>query len=182
VSLPRPNVRSRERLRQWPLITHVAERVAALPDLDALVLIGSFAKGTADEASDVDMVVAVSESRFEAAWSERHQLRPPGSLAAWDVRLDFQQEIASHRFLSRDIVKVEILLATPTSGFRLADPIDVVVGDPAVAGSFERIPPIDPAVLEQYAQGLRDDDVLPEIELRYSDLMGAIRDPASSGS
>ncbi|MBA2462131.1 MAG: nucleotidyltransferase domain-containing protein [Actinobacteria bacterium] len=134
------------------MIANVAERVEDHPDLEALILIGSFAKDTADEASDVDMVVAVSEGRFDSAWEERHLLRPPDSLAAWDIRLDPQREIASHRFLSRDVVKVEILVATPASGFRLADPIAVVVGDEAVADGFERIPPIDPAVLEQYAR------------------------------
>ncbi|MEJ7791250.1 MAG: nucleotidyltransferase domain-containing protein [Gaiellaceae bacterium] len=169
-------------LRQWPLIAHVAERVREHPDLEALILIGSFAKQSADEASDVDMVVAVSEGRFENAWADRHLLSPPDSLVKWDIRPDPEREIGSHRFLSRNVVKVEILLATPSSGFQLADPIAVVGGDESVVERFPRIPPIDPEVLRQYAQALRDDGVLPEVELRYSDLMRTIREAASGTS
>jgi len=164
-----------KRLRQWPLIAHVAERVRDHPDLEALILIGSFAKHTADEASDVDLVVAVLEGRFEKAWADRHLLAPTNSLVAWDIRPDPEREIASHRFLSRNVVKVEILLATPSSGFQLADPTAVVVGEKSVTERFHRIPAIDAEVLRQYAEELRAEGVLPEVELCYGNLMRAIR-------
>jgi len=162
-------------LRQRSVIADVAGRVDADPDLDALILIGSFAKGTADEASDVDMIVAVSEARFESAWEARSTLQPSGTVAEWDIRPAREREVGSHRFLTREIVKVEILLATPSSGVQLANPFVVIAGDQSAAERFVRIPPIDPEVLRDYAQSLREDDVLPEVELRYSDLMRAIR-------
>jgi predicted nucleotidyltransferase len=161
--------------RQWPVIADIADRFDVDPDLDALVLIGSFAKGTADEASDVDIIIAVSEGRFESAWEARSRLQPPDVVAAWDIRPDPEREVGSHRFLTREIVKVEILLAAPSSGVQLADPFVIIAGDQSAAGRFVRVPPIDPEVLSEYAQQLRDDAVLPEVELRYSDLMRAIR-------
>jgi hypothetical protein len=168
-----------ERLRHWPVIVDVAVRVDEHPELDALILIGSFAKGTADEASDVDMIVAVSEGHFENTWQARSTLQPPKALVAWDIRPDPEREVGSHRFLTRGMVKVETLLATPSSGVRLAEPFVVIAGDKSIAERFVRIPPIDPDVLHEYAQKLREDDALPEVDLRYGDLMQAIRSAVS---
>ena len=155
---------------------YVADKVADEPSLDGLILIGSLAKGTADEASDLDLVVAVGEGRIQEAWEQRTSLVPPDALAAWDdSRSDLGREIVGRKFLSRDVVKVELTLATPSSPFRLADPFVVAVGDEVVAERFTRAEPILPDVQAEYERKLRDEGSVPEIELHYSDLMRAIR-------
>jgi predicted nucleotidyltransferase len=172
-----PGRAAAERLRHWPTLVYVAERVIETPAFDALFVIGSLAKGTADEASDLDLVVAVREGRIQEAWERRDSLVTPDALVAWDdLRSDLAREIVGRRFLSRDVVKVEVTMATPSSPFRLADPFVVAVGDEAVADRFERAKPIAPDVQEAYERELRDDGLVPEIELHYSDLMRAIRD------
>ena len=35
-----------EQARQWPIIAHVSERIAAMPEFDGLLLVGSFASAT----------------------------------------------------------------------------------------------------------------------------------------
>lgn len=165
-----------ERLRHWPTLVYVAGKVAAAPALDGLILIGSLAKGTADEASDLDLIVVVGEGRIEEAWEQRTSLVPPDALAAWDdPRSDLGRAIVGRRFLSRDVVKVELTMATPSSSFRLADPFVVAVGDEAVANRFDRTEPIPPGVQKDYERELRDHGMVPEIELHYSELMRAIR-------
>lgn len=71
-----------ERLRHWPTICHVAERVEQSELLDALLVVGSFAKGLADEASDLDLMIAVAEERFADAWADRERLQTPDALCA----------------------------------------------------------------------------------------------------
>jgi predicted nucleotidyltransferase len=58
-----------ERLRQWPLIAYATEKASRMPDLDGLLLLGSFAAGRADQISDVDLVAVVAEGRFDEAWA-----------------------------------------------------------------------------------------------------------------
>jgi predicted nucleotidyltransferase len=172
-----PGRAAAERLRQWPSLVYVAERVIETPALDALLLIGSLARGTADEASDLDLVVAVSEGRIQQAWERRDSLVTPDALVAWDdPRSDLSREIVGRKFLSRDVVKVEVTLATPSSPFRLADPFVVAVGDEAVPDRFKRAEPITPEAQDAYERELREEGLVPEIELHYSDLMRAIRD------
>lgn len=171
-----PGRAAAKRLRHWPTLVYVAERVVETPALDALILIGSFAKGTADEASDLDLVVAVGDGRIQEAWEQRNSLVTPDALVAWDdPRSDLSRQIVGRRFLSRDVVKVEVTMATPSSPFRLADPFVVAVGDYAVVDGFERAEPIAHEVQKAYERELRDDGLVPEIELHYSDLMRAIR-------
>jgi predicted nucleotidyltransferase len=168
-----------ERLRHWPTLVYVAERVNEAPALDALLLIGSLAKGTADEASDLDLIVAVGEGRIQEAWERRDSLVTPDALLAWDdPRSDLSREIVGRKFLSRDVVKVELTIATPSSAFRLADPFVVAVGDEAVADRFKRADAIPPHVQEAYERELRDGGLVPEVELHYSDLMRTIRESA----
>jgi Nucleotidyltransferase domain len=155
---------------------YVAGKVAAAPALDGLILIGSLARGTADEASDLDLIVAVGEGRIEEAWDQRTSLVPPDALAAWDdPRSDMGRAVVGRRFLSRDVVKVELTMAMPSSSFRLADPFVVAVGEDAVANRFDRAEPISPQVQKDYEHELREKGMVPEIELHYSDLMRAIR-------
>jgi hypothetical protein len=72
-----------ERLRQWPLIVHAAERVLRMPELDGLLLLGSFAAGRADQISDVDLVAVVAAGQFDDAWARRRELETPGTLHEW---------------------------------------------------------------------------------------------------
>jgi hypothetical protein len=61
------------------------------------------------------------------------------------------------------------------AGARLAEPFFVLVGDDDVADRYERLGPIPDDVLEEYAQKLREEGLVPEVEMRYGDLMRAIR-------
>jgi hypothetical protein len=158
----------------------VAERVAASDVLDALLVVGSFAKETADESSDLDLMVAVTEGRFDEAWKQRVTLQTADSLAAWDFRPDRDKPIGARKFLTRDVVKVEISISDArAAGARLAEPFFVLVGDGQVADRYQRLEPIPPDVLEDYAQKLRQDGLVPEVEMRYGDLMHAIREMRS---
>lgn len=83
----------------------------AQPDVDAVVLVGSYARGTAGMASDVDLVMLVS--RFEqladdVAWFAA--LRPDSKLIrakSWGVLLE-------RRFRLRSGLQVELGLVSPT--------------------------------------------------------------------
>ena len=57
----------------------------------------------------------------------------------------------------------------------LPNPSFVLVGDDDVADRYERLEPIPDDVLEEYAQKLREEGLVPEVEMRYGDLMRAIR-------
>jgi hypothetical protein len=165
-----------ERLRQWPTLAYVAERVAEATALEALLIIGSFARGNADDASDLDLIAVVREGHFREAWEERRNLDPPDALVAWDdPRSDLGREIAGRKFLSRDVVKAEVTFATASSPMRLAGPFVVVVGDEAAANRFTTAEPIAPEVKADYERELRDKGLVSEVEVLYSDLMRAIR-------
>lgn len=165
-----------EQLRQWPLIEHVAARAATMPDLDGLLLLGSFASGRADQISDVDLVAVVANGRFDQAWAQRHEFETPGTLIAWDARLVSDGDAASHKWITHDIVKVECGFADASrSTMQLADPYAILVGDASVATRFPPLEPIPPEVLEAYAQELRDNGMVPDVETAYGELRRALR-------
>lgn len=171
-----PGQRQARELRHWPTLAYVAERVARSELLDALIVIGSFAKAQADEASDLDLMIAVSEGRFEEAWERRAELETPGALVAWDFRPERHKPIGTRKFLTRDIVKVELQLSDASAAEAvLAEPRYVLVGDDAVTERYAPLKPIPADVLSAYAQRIRDEGHVPEVESRYSDLMEAIR-------
>jgi hypothetical protein len=66
-----------EQLRHWLTIRYVAERVEADGSLDALVIVGAFAKGTADEASDLD---STRHGRIAHCWNRRGRSWPGTSV------------------------------------------------------------------------------------------------------
>jgi hypothetical protein len=163
-------------LRQWPIIVDLAERVARIPEFDGLLLLGSFAAGVADDLSDVDFVAVVADCRFPEAWRLRSALETPGRLVAWDSVDDPNAHAGAHKWITRDIVKVECALVDPGRGeMKLADPFAVIAGDAEIADRFPRIPPIARDVLEDYAEKLRSEGRVPEVEMRYGDLKTAIR-------
>jgi hypothetical protein len=171
-----PNRPQAERLRQWPLIVHAAKTAAEMPEVDVLLLLGSFAGGRADEISDVDLVAVVADGCFSDAWARRRDLETSGTLFQWDVHVAADGEAASHKWFTREIVKVECGIVDATrSTFQLAEPYAVIVGDRTVA---HRIPPLEPIprdVLEAYAQELREQGMVPEVETRYGELRTALR-------
>lgn len=165
-----------EALRQWPLIVHAAELVENSDLYDGLLLIGSFVTGHADEVSDVDLIAVVAAGRFREAWRGRRELETPGTLFEWDLALEGECNVASHKWITRDIVKVECTIADPAGGdMQLAEPYAVIVGDPAIADRFPALQPISRDVLEAYAQELRDKGLVPEVETRYGALRDALR-------
>jgi hypothetical protein len=170
-----------ERLRQWPLIVHAAETAAATPQLDGLLLLGSFAAGRADPISDVDLIAVVAEGEFADAWARRREMETAGTLFEWDVRDAADGDAASHKWLTQDIVKVECgFAAAGSSAMRLAEPYAVLVGDESVATRFPPLEPIPPAVLEAYAKELRDRGMVPEVETAYGELRRALREARGS--
>ena len=172
-----------ERLRQWPLIVYATEKVSSIPDLDGLLLLGSFAAGRADQISEVDLVAVVAEGRFDEAWARRRELETAGTLYEWDVRIEPDGDAASHKWITQDIVKVECGFADAArSAMQLAEPYAVLVGDASVATRFPPLEPIPPEVLEAYAQELRDKGMVPEVETVYGDLRRALRRAASGDS
>jgi hypothetical protein len=169
-----PHRAEAERLRQWPALMHVAERVDESPALDGLLLIGSLVSGRADDLSDVDLVVVVREGRFGEAWQQRANLQTPDVLVAWDWPPN-GRDAAGHKWLTRALVLVECALWTPSSEVRLADPFVVLVGEESLGDRFTRRAAISREELEEFAQERKDDGTMPEVERRYGELVRAAR-------
>jgi hypothetical protein len=157
-----------EHLRQWPRLIRLAESVAEPPFL-GLVLLGSFARGEADELSDVDFIVFVAEGRFAEGWERRHSLHPADA-ACWDYARPPDRDVAGHRWLTKDLVLFDGLIATP-SGTRAADPLHVLVGDEALQRQMVKREPISDAEREER----KDEIMLHEIEQLYGRLKLAFR-------
>jgi hypothetical protein len=134
-------------LRQWPLIEHAARRVEAMDEYLGALLIGSFAAGTADTLSDVDLFLVVRESAFAQAWARRRDLGFEDDVYAWDWRLPAAPEIGTHRFVTNGLVYVECLIATPSSGARLAEPFRLLAGPKSLPDLLPRRAPIQRADL-----------------------------------
>ena len=136
--------------RQWPTLERLIGRVEASPALGGMILVGSFARGEIDPLSDLDLVLVALEDRFEAAWAAREALHGGSALVAWDRRDPGFARAGAHKWLTRDLILVECLLTTVSSGVRLADPAVVVAGDPGLLERFPRRPPIGRAELEEH--------------------------------
>jgi len=124
-------------MRQWSTLESVVKRAANIDALEGLILLGSFACGTPDELSDIDLIAVAAAGRFAEVWDARHRLSQD-ALVAWD--LPPRPNIAGHNWLSRDFVKVDCTIVDPDSGARaLAEPIIVLVGPESAADRFPRI-------------------------------------------
>ncbi|HZD73233.1 MAG TPA: nucleotidyltransferase domain-containing protein [Actinomycetota bacterium] len=157
------------RARQWPTLERLIERVEASPLLEGMVLVGSFANGQVDPLSDLDLVVAVPQDGFEAAWAARGELYGGSALVAWDQRDPGFEQAGAHKWLTRDLVLVECLLSTVSSGVRLADPAVVIAGDPGLRDRFPRRSPITRAEIRERPIEVH------EIERAYDELKRAAR-------
>jgi predicted nucleotidyltransferase len=163
-----PGRSAAERLRQWPRLVELAKAAASPPFL-GVVLLGSFARGEADDLSDVDFVVFAAEGEFETAWGRRHRLHPADA-SSWDYPRPGGREVAGHRWLTTDFVLFDGLIATP-SGTRLADPMHVLVGNEALTRQIVKREPI--TAEEQHAR--EDEITLHEVEELYGQLKLALR-------
>ncbi len=132
-------------IRQDRVLAAVAERLAGWPEILGALVVGSLAAGTADAASDVDLIVCTRPGQFDAAWQRRRDLPVTGVLTWWDDGPEAGRQLGVHRWVTDDMVLVEALFAAPGSGMRLARPWRVVVGDAGVASSFTPRPPVDRA-------------------------------------
>jgi predicted nucleotidyltransferase len=162
-------------VRQQPALERLARRIDAIPSLEGALLIGSVATGTADDLSDVDLIVVVREGRFEEAWAARAELHDDDALAAFDDVDPEVAEIGAHKWLSRDLVFFDCLLATPSSGARLAGASHVLAGPPDLAQRLPRRPPFSRADIERYAKERRAAARMGEIEDAYHALKNAVR-------
>lgn len=161
--------------RAWPHLLDVRKRTLRLPGHRVTLAIGSFAAGTADDLSDVDLYVLVEDGAFTDAWEQRESLRPSDALQWWDIRPDATREIGTHNWLTRDMVLVECALTTARARPGLAEPYEVLEGDPAAVESFvprERIPRQE---LDDFNSRLRAAGHLPEFHQRFGDFIRALR-------
>lgn len=144
------------RLRQWPTIAWLTAYASARPEIfAAAVLVGSFAAGLADALSDIDLILLAPDGGFARAWDLRHELHAEEPIMAWDEPRPGLPEVAGHSWLTREIIMVETLFATASSGFRLAEPHVVLAGTlpaqtemrhPISRGEFTSTPhPVDHA-------------------------------------
>lgn len=129
-------------LRQWPVIEGLCARIESSPDLAGALLLGSFAGGSADALSDVDLIVVARGGRFDQAWRARDQLRGPDAVAWFDDLVQPAAEMGGHKWMTSDLVFVECLITTPTSGVRTTDDAVVVVGEADLKDELPKRPPI----------------------------------------
>jgi predicted nucleotidyltransferase len=162
-------------VRQDTAIAALARRVDASPWLVGALLIGSFATRDADELSDVDVIVVVVEGRFEQAWARRAELHAEDALSAFDDVDPDVPEIGAHKWLTRDLVFFDCLLATPSSGVRLADPARLLTGPADLAERLPRRPRFARADLEAYANARRAAGRTSPVEDAYHALKEAVR-------
>ena len=168
-------------MRQWPTLEATAERAANVAALEGLILLGSFASGTPDELSDIDVIAVAAAGRFAEAWDARDRLSE-GALISWDLRP--RVDTAGHNWLTRDLVKVDCTIVDPDSGSReLAEPVVVLVGP---ASTPDRFPRISLETVQERARKIADEqehqvfdpeqmDVGELIDWKLSELKRAVR-------
>ena len=128
--------------RQLAALDELVRRAGQIPEVDAVILIGSLASATADALSDVDAIVVVREFSFPSAYGQRHSLHAASVPACWDHLTDPPSEVAAHKWIDENAVLVEVLLATASGSLRIAEPARVILGDPAVLNRTRRRPRI----------------------------------------
>lgn len=155
------------------LVEGLARYVEASPHIGAMVLVGSFANGTADAMSDLDLIFLVHEGHFEPAWRRREELHVTGSVIHWDEHGGESNEephgVGGHRWITPDLVVVESVVSTPQGGGRLAEPHKLVVGDPRLVQGFPKRPPIDRAEMT--------DEGAHAVDVAYGKFKDAVRNP-----
>jgi hypothetical protein len=121
-------------------------------------------------------VLVAPEGGFEAAWAARATLRDGPAVVAWDQRDPGFAQAGAHKWITGELVLVECLLATATSGVRLAEPAVVLAGDPGLLDRFPRRPPITRAEMAAHPA-----DVHP-VERAYDQFKTSVRAALRRGS
>ena len=165
---------SAEQSRQWPIIAEICHRTDAVSALEGLIVIGSFATGDVDDLSDIDLIAVAAPDCFDDAWEKRTRLRAENTLVAWDSHA--APSCRAHKWLTPDLVKVECVIVDPAAGgMKLADPCAVLMGDESLIERFPRIPPIPDDALQEYAEQIRSDGLVPDVETKYGEMKTAVR-------
>jgi GrpB-like predicted nucleotidyltransferase (UPF0157 family) len=151
-------------LRQLPTFRALVEFVEQTELYRGALLIGSFAAGAADEMSDLDLILITRDGKFGDAWERRGELHVTGALAAWDEPPE--GPVGAHKWVTRDLIFVECLVAAPGSGVRLAQPFVVVAGGDDLPHWLEQRSPILRTEMRQASH---------PIERAYDELKVAIR-------
>jgi hypothetical protein len=155
--------------RQQDTLAEVSDRLTNKAWLEGALVVGSMAAGTADPASDIDLIICTKSGHFDAAWQDRHRLHGPNTLACWDQHATVT-DIGTHRWVTHDVVLVEALFATPTSGVRLAPPWKVIAGNPNVPTLFPHRPSIDRSEMTKDTHPIEQAfDQLKEVLRRYTE-------------
>ena len=128
--------------RQLAALDALVGRAGRIPGIEAVVLIGSLASGTADAMSDVDAIAIVERASFAAVRGVRHSLHAERVPACWDHPADHRSHVAAHKWIDESGVLVEVLLGTASGPLAVAEPARVVLGDPAVLSRVRRRPRI----------------------------------------
>lgn len=152
------------RLRQWPTLRALAEFVEGTKLYLGALVIGSFAAGTADEMSDLDLILITLDEGFEDAWTRRGELHVTGALAAWDERP--VGAAGTHKWVTPDCIFVECLIATSAGGVRLAQPAVVIAGEADLPDRLEERLQISRTEMSQATH---------PIERAYDELKAAVR-------
>lgn len=129
-------------VRQLAAVDALVARADRIPGIEAVILIGSLAGGTADAMSDVDAIVVIERSSFAAVRRVRHSLHADWVPACWDHHADQLSHVAAHKWIDPSGVLVEALLGTASGPLVVAEPARVVLGDPAVLDRVRRRPRI----------------------------------------
>ncbi|MGH2699060.1 MAG: hypothetical protein ACRDJL_07665 [Actinomycetota bacterium] len=154
--------------RQETLLERLAHYVERSPSLGAMLAIGSFANGTADAVSDLDLYLIAYEGRFKQAWRSRNELHVTGSIVDWDEMDGELRGVAGHRWVTPELVVVESVISSPRDGGRLADPFKLIVGDIRLVEGFPRRPRID-------RSEMTGDQAHP-VDVAYEELKKAVRE------
>jgi predicted nucleotidyltransferase len=162
-------------VRATPHLLALRRETVKLPGHRATIAIGSFAAGTADDLSDIDLYVLVDDGAFDDAWNQRDLLRPGDALLWWDIRPDTSREIGTHNWLTRDLVLVECALATPAARPRLSEPYEVLEGDTEAVELFVPGERISREELNDFNARLQAAGHLPEVHRRYGEFIRALR-------
>lgn len=126
--------------RHRAAVEEVLGAMTSDPDLLGILLLGSFAAGTADALSDLDLLLVVEDDGFERVWEKRALLHRP-ALFAWDLFAG-ERPVGAHKWLTSELVLVECLIAEPGSGVRLAEPFVRLSGPVDLPDRLTRRAPI----------------------------------------
>jgi hypothetical protein len=161
--------------RQQAVLDRLVQRIEASSALAGAFVIGSLARGEGDELSDVDLFVVVADGRFDEAWAARAALEGGEAIVAWDQLEAGRANVGGRKWLTRDLVLVECLLTTPSSGAKLAEPHRLLTGPLDLAERVPRTPPIPREEPDEYAQVQREAGLTHPIQTAYGGLTRAVR-------